>query len=438
VTVDAATDVPTAVRAAGGRGVLARGLGRSYGDAAQNAGGRVLAMTGAAGTIEIDDRTGVATIAAGTSIDELLRVSVPRGWFVPVTPGTRAVTIGGAIAADVHGKNHHRDGSFGCHVRALDLVQADGTTTTIGPELDPEAFWATVGGMGLTGVVTRAEVLLRPIETSRILVDTTRAADLDALMGTLGDADARHRYSVAWIDLLATGDRLGRGVVTAGDHAPLAALDRSDHADARAFAPSVRLGTPGWVPPGLLNRASVRAFNELWFRKAPRERRDEVQSLGAFFHPLDGVRDWNRLYGPAGFLQHQFVVPFGGEATLRTIIELFAASGAPSFLAVLKRFGPADAAPLSFPMPGWTLALDLPAATSGLAELLDGVDRLVADAGGRLYLAKDARLDPGWLTAMYPRLDEWRATRDRLDPDRRMMSDLARRLDLLGPAPMPS
>jgi decaprenylphospho-beta-D-ribofuranose 2-oxidase len=243
---------------------------------------------------------------------------------------------------------------------------------------------------------------------------------------------------VGWVDLLATGGRLGRGVVTAGDHAPLAALDSPDHADARAFAPSVRLGTPGWVPPGLLNRATVRAFNELWFRKAPRVRRGELQSIGAFFHPLDGLRDWNRLYGPAGFLQHQFVVPFGAESTLRTIVERFAASGAPSFLAVLKRFGPGDAAPLSFPMPGWTLALDLPAGTPGLAGLLDGIDRLVVDAGGRLYLAKDARLDPAMLRAMYPRLDEWRTTRDRLDPERRMMSDLARRLDLLGPTGMPS
>jgi decaprenylphospho-beta-D-ribofuranose 2-oxidase len=264
-----------------------------------------------------------------------------------------------------------------------------------------------------------------------MLVDTMRLDDLDAVMLAMQEGDAHHRYSVAWIDLLATGRHLGRGVLTAGDHAPRAALPvESD--DVLAFDPTARLATPPWVPSGLLNKLSIRAFNELWFRKAPRRRRDELQSIGAFFHPLDGVRDWNRLYGAGGFLQHQSVVPFGEEATLRALVERLARAGAPAFLAVLKRFGAASPASLSFPIPGWTLALDISAAVDGLPELLDDLDRMVVDVGGRVYLAKDSRLDPRHLTRMYPRVGEWQAVRDRLDPTCRWQSDLARRLGLCG------
>jgi decaprenylphospho-beta-D-ribofuranose 2-oxidase len=406
--------------------MIARGLGRSYGDAAQLSGGLVVSNLGLSDVGAIDER-GVVTLGAGVSVDQLLRVTIPQGWFIPVTPGTRQVSVGGAIAADVHGKNHHRDGSFGAHVLELCVATPKGMFR-VSPSNDPDLFWATVGGMGLTGFVTSATIRLLRLETDQVLVDTERFDGLDQVMAAMSERDHLYRYSVAWVDCMTRGSKMGRSILTRANHAAPSDLDAVTLAaprDAKAVVPFD-------APSGLLNRFSVRLFNELWFRSAPRRREHEPQGLASFFHPLDGVRDWNRLYGKRGFVQYQFCVPDESSETIGEAITRLSSSGVASFLAVLKRFGPANASPLSFPLPGWTLALDLPVGAGALPGVLDDLDAMVLAAGGRIYFAKDARLAPEHVRAMYPRLDEFLAVKRRVDPENQMTSDLARRLQLVG------
>lgn len=415
------------------RGAIARGLGRSYGDPAQNRGGAVVRLHDLVGDVVVDDVAATATVPAGISIDDLLRVLVPRGFFVPVTPGTRFVTIGGAIASDIHGKNHHVDGSFGNHVRRLSLLGADGSVAELSPQVRPDLFWATIGGMGLTGIVLDATIDVIPIETSRIAVDTHRTPDLDTLLSMMTEHDRDFRYAVAWIDLMARGKHMGRGVLTFGDHARRDELSATQSLEPLAYDPSQRVALPPLVPPqGLITPLTTRAFNEVWYRKAPRRRIGQIVSIPGYFHPLDLVGSWNRIYGRPGFVQYQFVVPFGAEDTVRDVVTQLSGAGVPTFLAVLKRFGAANPAPLSFPAPGWTLALDVPTATPDLAALLHGFDELVLAAGGRHYLAKDGHTTPGAIRRGYPRLAEWQAVRDGVDPTGVWASDQSRRLHLTG------
>lgn len=421
-----ATEDLVAQELALGSGTIARGLGRSYGDAAQLSGGVVLSNRALAGIGAIA-ADGVVTLGAGVSIDELLRVAIPQGWFVPVTPGTRQVTIGGAIAADVHGKNHHRDGSIGDHVLEMRLVTPVGRFN-VSPSVEPDLFWATIGGLGLTGVVTTVTLRLIRIETDRVLVDTTRFSHLDDVMAAMIEGDDDFRYSVAWVDCMTRGASMGRAILTRGHHAT-----RRDISSPTLTPPATaRLRVPFNAPSGLLNPLTIRAFNEAWFRSAPRHRQGEQQSLGTFFHPLDGVNDWNRLYGRRGFVQYQFAVSDAHAECVVRAIDRLSSSGVPSFLAVLKRFGPANHGLMSFPLSGWTLALDLPVGPPSLPEVLNDLDEMVIDAGGRVYLAKDARLSPEAVRIMYPRLPEFLEVKNRVDPRHQLASDLARRLHLVG------
>ncbi|MRJ77737.1 FAD-binding protein [Aeromicrobium sp. SMF47] len=423
-------DLRSAIAQAGSRGVITRGLGRSYGDPAQNAGGTVLDLTGWNGILDVDTRARSVRVQAGISLDRLLRAMLPLGLWLPVVPGTRQVTVGGAIAADVHGKNHHVDGSFGHHLLSIELLVPSGDVLTLSPSGDdPELFWATVGGMGLTGIVLEATIQLKRVQTSYFLVDTERTPDLGTLLDRLVTGDAAYDYSVAWFDTSTTGSSLGRSVITRGNSARLDDLDPDLRSRALEFAAPQRGRVPVRPPISMVNRVSAKAFNALWYAKAPLHRTGEVQDITQFFHPLDVVGDWNRLYGPRGFCQYQFVVPDAEVAAFTEAVERIAASGHVSSLNVLKRFGEASPAPLSFPVPGWTLAVDLPV-RPGLGALLDHLDALVVEAGGRVYLAKDSRTTPTTLRQMYPRLDEFLAVRHRVDPHGVLRSDLSRRLDL--------
>jgi decaprenylphospho-beta-D-ribofuranose 2-oxidase len=433
--IDSVADAVSALRRSDNRGVVPRGLGRSYGDAAQNAGGTALDLTKMNRILSLDasGEPATVTVQAGVSLDLLMRAVLPFGLWVPVLPGTRQVTVGGAIAADVHGKNHHTEGSFGNHVRSLDLLMADGKMRTVTPDGDTTTlFWATVGGMGLTGAILRATVALQRTETAYFTVDTHRAANIDDLMQQMSEGDENYTYSVAWFDAVTKGRHMGRGVLTRGNKARLAELPSKLRRDPLRFvAPS--LGTlPEIFPNRMINKATAKAFSTAWYQKAPKHRIGELQNITKFFHPLDMVAEWNRVYGPHGFLQYQFVVPFEEADAFRRCLEMIVNSGHLSCLNVLKRFGPGNPSPLSFPMPGWTLTVDLPI-EHGLDKLCDALDNEVVGAGGRVYLAKDSRLSAAMFRRMYPRLEEFLAVRREVDPSGIFNSDLARRLELSKP-----
>lgn len=406
--------------------LIVRGLGRSYGDAAQRTGGSILVTTECDQVRWIDRDNGVVQADAGVSIGQLINRFTPKGWFVPVTPGTRHVTVGGAIAADIHGKNHHVDGSFGQHVLSMRMRLASNEVVTLSPTQQGELFWATVGGMGLTGIIIDAVIQLMAIPTAIVAVETQRLQTLDELMAEMRHSDHDHDFSVAWVDLLGNA----RSVLTQGSFAQAEQLESLGAANAagshrRPSTPSI--GLPRVPLPRVAVTPAVKAFNELWWRKAPAELTVTGESITAFFHPLDAISDWNRVYGRTGFVQWQCVVPDSATQSLYELVERLGAL--PSFFTVLKRFGPGNQSPLSFPAPGWTLAVDLPATPKALNGL-GALDRIVAEAGGRIYLAKDARMARDLFEQMYPRLAEFKAIRADVDPDGRFASDLSNRLGL--------
>lgn len=409
--------------------LLARGLGRSYGDAALLSGGTTILTERLDRCLEFDPDTGRLTAEAGLSLNTLLDVFVPKGWFVPVTPGTRFCTLGGCFAADVHGKNHHRDGSFAQWVTQITLILPSGETRVCQPEGEnQDLFWATAGGMGLTGIIRDLTLQLRPIETAYISVKHRKARNLDEALSLLADDALDDAYSVAWIDCLARGDRLGRSILMTGHHAtrgeiPLRISDPLNPKPPKAKKIKRDL------PAALLNPFTIRLFNAAYYAYQGRKT-EFVADYRTFFHPLDAIQNWNRMYGAPGFYQYQFVVPAEtARECLKDVLSELSKAGAASFLAVLKRMGPSSPGWLSFPAPGFTLALDVPN-RPGIADLLRRLDERVLAAGGRIYLAKDALLTPASVRAMYPRLPEFLALKAELDPDNRLTSDLARRLEL--------
>ncbi|MDX3608185.1 MULTISPECIES: FAD-binding oxidoreductase [Streptomyces] len=420
------------VRGRGPRGVIARGLGRSPGDAAQNAGGSVLDLSGLARIGGVDATAGVVRCDAGVSLERLLRVLLPLGWLPPVLPGTGRVTVGGAIASDLPGLDHRRAGSFTRHVSALELLTADGEVRTVLP--GTTLFDATAGGLGLTGVVLGATLRLRRVTTGLMAVSTERAGDLDDLLARLTAGGDRLPYASAWVDLMARGRATGRGVLTRGEHATPdmrpAHAERTRLSRRPGAAPGRSL-LPGLPPlPGGLLGPAAALCNEVRYRGTPRARTGELRPVPAFFHASDALPDVRPLYGRGGLVRYRFTVGYGQEETLHRVVRRIAARRSPAVRAVLQRFGAADPGLLSFAAPGWSLELNLPAALPGLARFLDGVDEEVAAAGGRVCLAKDSRMRPETAAAMYPRLAEFRELRARLDPTGAFRSDLSRRLGL--------
>jgi decaprenylphospho-beta-D-ribofuranose 2-oxidase len=416
----------------GGQSVIAHGLGRSYGDASFNSTGATILMERLNRMLELDPETGVLRAEAGVTLSDIIEVLVPRGFFLPVTPGTRFVTLGGAVASDVHGKGHHAAGSFSNHVIDLQLLLADGSLATCSREQNTDLFWATVGGQGLTGIITEVRLRLRRIGSAFLQVRTERAGNLDDALHLFDEGDDGYAYSVAWLDCMASGSSLGRSVMMRGNWMPAADLPKEYSAAPLQHPPERQLAVPFDFPGIVLNSLTVRSFNTAYYHRAPKRPRETCTGYLPFFYPLDAVDSWNRVYGKRGFLQWQFVIPFeDGVAGLTRVLELLAKSSAPSFLAVLKKFG--EATPeqmLSFPTPGYMLALDFPC-TPRVLELLDDLDRLVLDYGGRFYLTKDARMKPETFRAGYPRLDEWLEIKHRFDPLNRFSSDQARRLGLV-------
>ncbi len=419
-------------------GVIARGAGRSYGDAAQNGGGEVLDMTALDRIVSIDPQRMLITAQAGATVAQLMARLSAHGLGLPVVPGTRHVTLAGAIASDIHGKNHHRDGGFARHVTALSLCTPADGVVELSPESDPELFYATLGGMGLTGVVVAATLRAEPLSSPWVAEDADRTDGLAQTLELLSGTE-RHRYSVAWLDLLAPGSKMGRAIVSRADPLPAGALTppaRGRRSAGSAYPGALSKGpafdVPSGFPAALLRPASVRAFNTLRWRTSPRRERGRPLAIAPYFFPLDVLGEWNRLYGRAGLIQYQFVIPVGQETALERCFELISTRRLPVYLAVFKRFGAAFGGPLSFPVEGWTLAVDLPAAAPGLHAALDELDELVAGCGGRVYLSKDVRLRRECLEAMYPQLERFQAQRRRVDPDGVLRSDLARRLGLCG------
>lgn len=410
--------------------LIARGQGRSYGDASLNENGRVLLTERIDRMLELDTTKGILRAEAGVTLADILPVIVKQGWFLPVTPGTQFVSLGGCVAADVHGKNHHHDGSFGNHVLALKLIMADSSEITCSASDKAQLFWATVGGMGLTGIIAEVTLKLIPIATAKMRVQHRPANNLQQLFELLESAELDDQYSVAWIDCLASGEHLGRGVAMFGHHA-----STQEYAAANPLAskPKKKRALPFDFPPWVLNPLSIKLFNKLYFWKEGRKTAPFITDYDSYFYPLDALEKWNRMYGKRGFVQYQCVLPTTTALEgMTALLKELSASRRASFLAVLKRFGAEGKGLLSFPTAGYTLALDLPLRDKALFSLLDKLDHITLQYGGRVYLAKDARISAESFRRMYPRFADWQKIKQLIDPQDRYSSSLSHRLQMGG------
>ena len=415
------------------RGVIARGMGRSYGDPAQNGGGLVVDMTPLNRIHSIDPDTGIVDVDGGVTLDQLMKAALPYGLWVPVLPGTRQVTIGGAIGPDIHGKNHHSAGSFGDHVLSMELLVADGRVLHLEPTGETaELFWATVGGMGLTGIILRARIQMTFTETAYFIADTDRTDTLDETIALHSDgSEVNYTYSSAWFDAISAPPKTGRSTISRGS---LATLDQLKELapklakDPLKFNAPQLMTVPDIFPSWTMNKLSLMAIGEAYYLMGKPSRND-VKNLTQFYQPLDLIGEWNRGYGKAGFLQYQFVVPTDAVESFKDIIYDIQASGHYTALNVFKLFGEGNRAPLSYPMKGWNVCVDFPI-RPGLNEFLDRLDDQVMQFGGRLYLAKESRTSAEKFHAMYPEMASWLETRRSIDPTGVFASDMSRRLEL--------
>ncbi len=405
--------------------IIPRGNGRCYGDAslAQN----TITCTKLEKVLSFDTTAGILDCEAGLTLDKILEIIVPKGWFLPVTPGTKFITIGGGVASDVHGKNHHVDGAISRHVVDMDIYTAKLGLVTCSRENYPDLFEATCGGMGLTGVITRVKFKLKKIETSYITQKQVKARNLTDVL-ELFDQYAHYTYSVAWIDCLKKGKAFGRSILILGEHTKLDELKDKRKNDPLALPKKKQLTFPFNLPSWVLNTITVKLFNFLYYNKNTRRELNNIVSYEPFFYPLDAILHWNRGYGKKGFIQYQFVLPMERRDGLERILSEISKRGWGSFLAVLKVFGDQDDL-ISFPTKGYTLALDFPV-RKGLFEFLDEMDKIVLECGGRLYLSKDARMKPETLRQGYDRFDEFVGILRQYDPEQKFRSIQSDRLQI--------
>ena len=406
---------------------IPRGNGRCYGDASLAV--NTISTLNFNRILSFDSENGIFECQSGLTLDKILDVIVPKGWFLPVTPGTKFITVGGAVGSDVHGKNHHVDGSFSNHILSMEVMLANREVINCSPTEHPDLFEATCGGMGLTGMITKVKFRLKKIETSFIKQKQIKAANLDELI-RLFEEYKEYTYSMAWIDCLSKGDSFGRGILIVGEHAKMSELSEKQKMRPLVPSPKAKLTFPFNFPSWILNTLTVKAFNFLYYGKNFRKVIENVVPYEPFFYPLDVILHWNRGYGKKGFVQYQFVLPLSAKDGLVAILKRISDEGLGSFLAVLKVFGHQESL-ISFPEEGYTLALDFPV-REGLFKFLDELDLIVLQYGGRLYMSKDARMKPEVLQRGYPRLDEFRSIVRKYNPSGKLSSVQSDRLLLTG------